>query len=314
MEISTLQGPLKPPRYDWVAGLYGTSDARYRDQTFLEHMFARGPAGPALHAFAVDEGRPVGHCAVVPMWARRGPGRFRCGKLEALFVDPAHRGTPLVRTLLERLYGFAGDAELELLHAYVRPHVARVLGFEAVRAGERAFVAVTDASAFGFPGRVLAAAQALPQALSSGRGTLRPLEPEDRELVEPPRLRDSEWTIDPDDSWEWYRASPALRVLEVDGARALVQVPLQKGESLRLVGWSGAGRARRLLTAAAQLASESGAATLRFQPWDGTAGDGDMGRACRLLGFVRRDDFTTLYVRGRGAGEVVSTPLLYLGF
>ena len=64
---------------------------------------------------------------------------------------------------------------------------------------------------------------------------------------------------------------------------------------------------------------KSGLGSLRFQPWESPAANGDLRRACRLLGFIRRDDFTTLYVHTRDpelarADAVVTTPLLYLGF
>jgi len=77
--------------------------------------------------------------------------------------------------------------------------------------------------------------------------------------------------------------------------------------------------AARLLAAAAGVAHETHAPTLRFQPWPSEAGDGDLSRACRMLGFVRRADQTTLWVRARDpelvrADAVFPSPLFYLGF
>jgi hypothetical protein len=75
----------------------------------------------------------------------------------------------------------------------------------------------------------------------------------------------------------------------------------------------------RLVAAAAAVAREARAPTLRFQPWPSEAGDGALERACRLLGFVRRNDQTTLWVRARDPElarpeAVVPSPLFYLGF
>ena len=71
-----------------------------------------------------------------------------------------------------------------------------------------------------------------------------------------------------------------------------------------------------LLDAAARLARESGAATLRLQI---PQPDPSLRRAARALGFVERRDLTTLWVRSADptlarAGAVVPTASLYLGF
>jgi hypothetical protein len=108
-----------------------------------------------------------------------------------------------------------------------------------------------------------------------------------------------------------------------DGGRALIQIPASPLEPLRLVGWwperRGLTPAVRLLRGLARLAAATGARSIRFHPWSAAAANGDLRRACHLLGFVRRDDFTTLYVHTAErelarADAVVATPLLYLGF
>ena len=73
-------------------------------------------------------------------------------------------------------------------------------------------------------------------------------------------------------------------VVELEGARSLVQVPGKEGESVRVAGWRGRGvrPALRLLTALGALARDTGALTIRFQPWASPAGDGDLTRACPL--------------------------------
>jgi GNAT superfamily N-acetyltransferase len=350
VEILTLEGPLEPGRLRWVAELYGLADPKYRELEVLEHLFTRGPAGPALHAFALDDGQPVGHCAVVPMPARRGHEELRCGKVEALFVAESHRGRrdsgePVVLTLLGRLYAYAEERGLELLHAYVRPEVGRLFlrfGFEALPLGERSLVAVSRPSTLSSTrlrawGLALAAAQTAAQVAASGlarlattrrraEAILRVPTAVDVDLVDAPPPPPDRWTVLASDAWDWYRASPWLRVLELDGPHgscALVQLPGSPGDPVRLVGWRprspGLVPALLLLREAARVARRTGAGTLRFQPWASPAGDGTLERACRLLGFVARSDFTTLYVRARDPGlarseAVAPTPLLYLGF
>ena len=156
-----------------------------------------------------------------------------------------------------------------------------------------------------------------------GHAELRPARSEDADLADvapPPAGR---WAVVGDGAWEWYRSSPLVRVLELDGCRALVQLPASPHEPLRLVGWR-AERPRlrlalRLLAAAGRLAREHGAASLRFQPWPGAAADGSLGASMRDLRLPPAHDLTTVWVRATReelvrAEAVVSTPFLYLGF
>ncbi len=331
VELVTLEGPLGADRLAWVADLYGQADAKYHDPEILQHLFVRNPAGPALHAFALDSVAPVAHCAVVPMRARRGDAEILSGKVEALFVSEPYRGRregeePLVLRLLDRLFAFA--ERIDVLHAYVRPEVGRLFrGFDAVPAGEPTLVGVVRPGMLGstrlrLQGTALAAAQrALATlVLRSGDPRLRPAAADDLDLADASPPPPERWTVLARDSWDWYRSSTLVQVLELAGGhRALVQLPGSPGDPLRIIGWRPAQPGLRpalpLLRDALRLAHARDAATLRFQPWPGPAGDGALARACRLLGFVRRSDFTTLYVRAREpVGEVVPTPLLYLGF
>ena len=134
LEVVAIDGPLDAGRLGWVADLYGEVDPRYRSREFLEHLFARGPAGPALHAFVVADGVPVAHTAVIPTPARRGSDSLRAGKLEALFVAESHRGrrrdgTAVVRLLLDAVYDLADARGFQLIHAFVVPRVGRAIGF-----------------------------------------------------------------------------------------------------------------------------------------------------------------------------------------
>jgi hypothetical protein len=258
--------------------------------------------------------------------------------VEALVVAPTHRGRrdreePVVLQLLGRLVEAAEAHGIELLHAFVRPEVGRVfVGFEQVPAGEPSLVAVTGPAALGTRAlRLQGAALGLGQSVvrgaaglaGRGAGSVRPAGRADAELVAAELPPPGCWTVLADDAWDWYRAAPDVRVLEVAGARALVQLPGSSGDALRLAGWrfeqAGVAPAVRLLRAACRLGRSTGAATVRVQPWPGETGDGALARACRLLGFVRRRDFTTLYVRARDPelarpGALAPTPLLHLGF
>ena len=343
IEFFVGRGPLEADQLRAVSDLYGRADAKYRNMAFVEHLLLRGPAGPAYHAFAIDAGRPVGHCAVVPMHARVGSRDFRCGKVEALFLEDAYRGRrgagrPIVLELLERLFAFAEADDIELLHAFVRPEVGRVfIGFERVEIAPPGRVAVVDPAAFD-GSRQRARAKALAAGQKALRGaataavrmrardrtaeTIRRAAADDADLVER-HVAPAQWTVTAERSWDWYRDSKLVRVLELagpDGSRSLVQVPGSRGEALRIAAWQprrpGLAPAVAALAAAERLALRFGAGTVRFQLLDD---DASLARASRLRGYVRRPDFSTLYVRARDAelaapGRVDPTPLLFLGF
>lgn len=332
-EILTLAGPLEPRKLAWVSDLYGRVDPKYRRTDVLEHVFT-ATHEPALHSFAVDRDQPVGHCAVVPTPGRLGSDPLRAGKLEALFIEETHRGrrtgqAPVVATLLTRLYAFADEQGLELVHALATPEIGRVIRFTALDGvGERSHVAAASPQAL--PTRTLAATQRLLLGLeAAGTGSrfeLRLPTPGDVDLAEARSAAKGRWTVAPADAWSWYVGSPLLRVLEVAGpyaSRALVQLPGSPREPFRLAGWRperpGLRSALALLRAAGRAARESGAATFRFQPWDSPAANGALERGCRVAGFVRRPDLTTVWVRTRRpelarSDAVVPTPSLYLGF
>jgi len=330
---------LDAERLAWVGELYGAADPKYRDREFLQHLLLHGPAGPALHAFAIADERPVGHCAVVPLPARRGPSALRTGKLEALFVAPSHRGRRpdgeiVVQSLLTRLYALADARDVDLVHAYVTAAVGRVTGFDPLAVGERSLVAVLAPRGAPVPRRVVGIGQHGVQAaggLIAARGRrprviVRRPTASDIDLADAPSPPAGRWTSLARDVWDWYCASPVIRVVELDGrdgSRALVQVARSGGEAVRLAAWrparAGLRPALLLVDALVRLARRSGAAALRFQPWDSPAADGALVTACRLLGLVRRDDLTTLWVRTadaelRRADAVTPTPVFYLGF
>lgn len=333
VEVVTVEGPLDAKRLRWIADLYGQADPKFRRPEILEHLYTKSPAGPGLHAFAMDDGAPVGHCSVVPTRGRLGGDELRCGKLEALFLEPPYRARntrdrPVVRRLLDGLYESSDERGFELVHALATPQIGRIIEFTPLHGvGRRSLVALSAAQG---PRLALAAAQRAARGLAariagSLEYDLRAPTPGDADLVEAPSPPPGRWAVLPADAWEWYRSSPLVRVLELmgrQGSRALVQLPGSPREPLRLVAWRsnepGLRPALRLAAAAGRVARAAGAATLRFQPWESEAGDGDLERACRLAGFFRRDDLTTVWVRTRSElarpDAVVSTPGLYLGF
>jgi hypothetical protein len=337
VDVTAVPGPLDARRLQWIAELYGAVDPKYRDRAQLEHLFLASPAGPGLHAFALDGERPVGHCAVVPMTARRDGLPLLVGKVEALVVAAPYRGRrdgapPLAVELRERLYALADERGIEVLHAYVRPAVGRVLDLVPVRAGPRSFVAVLRPDAVAGKARVPAAGlaviqgglRAIARPLARSRFSVRRVDAEDRDLVQGPPAASGAWTVCANDVWAWCREAPALRVLAMTGSdrgRALVQLPGGRGDALRVVAWRSDRPTLRgaigVAAAAARLAHDQYAGRVVYQPWSEEVHGRTLAHACRLLGFVEREDFATLYVRGRDpalAQEVATTPLLALGF
>lgn len=329
VEIVPLQGPLPPERLRWIADLYGRADSKFRRTDILEHLYTQSPAGAGLHAFALDEGRPVGHCSIVPLQARLGTQPLRAGKLEALYVEEPYRGRrssdgePVVTRVLSALYTLADESGLDVVHAYATPRIGRIVGLDPLEGvGSRSLTAVIAPR--NRRERALAAGQRAAR-ITGGRetGSLREATCADVDLAAAEAPAEGRWTSLTEDAWDWYRASPLVRVVELRDSRALVQIPGRPQEPLRLIGWrperAGLRPALLLLSALGRLARRENAGTLRFQPWASPAANGELGRACRLLGFLPRADLTTLWVRARDPmlarpDAVVSTPIFALGF
>ena len=244
-----------------------------------------GPGRPSLHAFALDDGVPVGHAAVVPTPARRGNATLRAGKLEALVVAESHRGSrrrrargpPGARRPLRTRRRARVRAAPRVRHAASRPS-------HPIRARRRRGLAVPRRTVEDLAVRAAAAAEralaAAQHGLRSRRGRgspsevrLRPCAPvtaDDAGLLATPVLPDGRWAVVAEGAWDWYASSPYVRVLESgDGSRALVQLPGWPREPLRVAAWDSPSPGLRsavvLLDAAARLAREHGAATLRLQ-------------------------------------------------
>ena len=64
-----MRGPLDDEQLGWVADLYGPVDPKYSSLEFLRHQLNENSYGWSAHAFAFDDGKPVGHTAIVPFRA-----------------------------------------------------------------------------------------------------------------------------------------------------------------------------------------------------------------------------------------------------
>jgi hypothetical protein len=328
VEVVTLEGT--EASLDWVAALYGQADENYRQQAHLEHVLRNSPAGPALHSFVVDGDRPVGHSAIIPMPGRVGSEPLLTGKLEAIFIEVEYRGVQhegqsLARTMLDRLYEFADAKGIALLHAFTP--IPRTIRFTELHdVGSQSLVSVLRPIS-GRGARAAALVQRVVQApfRSTRNVSLRPAVEADRDLVEAALPPEGRWSLSATDAWDWYRESPHVRVVEVEGReslRALVQVPGKRDDPLRIAGWQAERATLRtaigLMGALVTLGRELDAPTVRFQPWNATGEEAVLTRACRVLGFVQRNDFATLWVRTTKtelarSDAVVPTPLLWLG-
>jgi hypothetical protein len=346
VEIRRIRGPLDDDRLAWIAELYGPVDPKYGSLDFLRHQFVANPFGWAAHVFALDDGRAVGHSGAVPFHARFGEEPIVAGKIEAVVVDAAHRGRredggSVATDVLSALYPFGLENGIDVLFGLAPPHVARVhnrAGCPQVPTDAPAYTFVADTRSFRrnersrkrrLGGVALGAAQSavLAAAFTAARAAARPSVRVEAPTAEDARLAAARtdarsWTISGTDAWDWYVGSGLLRAIEISGpsgCRALVRVDESHETTVQIVGW----RPRRegllpavlLLGAAARIARERRAPTLRFQPWAGEAGDGALARACAALGFVKRPEADLLlYANDRRYDSVRLTPFFYVTF
>jgi len=343
-EIVKVKGPLDDLHLGWLAGLYGAVDDKYASLDYVRHQFVRNPFGWSAHAFAVDDGRAVGHTGVVPFAARLGDAAFTVGKLEALVVDPAYRGKRLddgesiAIGVLRSCYAFGHECGIDVLFGLAPPNITPIhvrAGCRRVDAETPTYVLVTQPGRIGpdWPRRRRAAVAGLAVlqntlvvgASAATRGVGRAvldLPVEADAALAHASAGAGEWTVSGDDAWDWYVGSDLLRALEIpgrNGSRAILR--LRDRDSIQVVAW----RARRpgvrpaleLLASLRRLARRTGAPTVRFQPWDGSGGNGDLARACRLLGLVRREEAElVLHTSDPSFDELAirMTPFFYVTF
>jgi GNAT superfamily N-acetyltransferase len=320
VELVELSGRLADGHVGWIVSVYGPVDAKYRSSEYVRHQFVDNPYGRSVNVFALDGGRPVGHCGVVPFRARRGGEIFAAGKLEALAVDPAYRGRSVATDILSRLYPLAVESGLRPLFGLAPPAVARIhvrAGCHLVPTNAPAYTCVTDPSSLG-GSRGTAA-----RALAAAQRAMLPFPPPSG--LEPPKSTaaafdaGASWTVLGADAWQWFAGSGVLRTLAVRGSEALVRLDDSQPSTVQIVDWRPRERslsaARELLRAAAALARARRAPTLRFQPWRGDEDERTLARACRLAGFVRRAEADLLvYPSSADVDDFRLTPFFYVTF
>jgi hypothetical protein len=349
IELRTVRGPLDDEHLGWLSELYGPVDAKYGSLDFLRHQFNGNPFGWSACVFALDDGKPVGHSGVVPFRGTLDGRPIVLGKIEAVVVAASHRGrredgSSLAVDVLRTLYAFALDGGVDVLFGLAPPHVARVharAGCGSTPVDAPAWVLVASARSFGRGRRrverlaahglalaqgivVSAAAGAARLATGSfGAATIRDPTAADAELgvATPPP---GHWTMSGADAWDWYAGSGLLKMLEVPGragSRALVRLDDSQPSTVQIVAWqawrSGLLPAVIMLGAVARLARRRASPTVRFQPWPGAGGDGELRRACRVLGLVRRPKVDLLVLARDPAfpvDDVRLTPFFYVTF
>jgi hypothetical protein len=336
-----MRGPLDDERLGWIVDLYGPVDSKYRSLEYVRHQFVDNPFGWSAHVFAHDGMRAVGHSGAVPFRARYGADAIVAGKIEAVTVDQAYRGRregdggSVATDILSALYPFGLENGMDVLFGLAPEGVARVharAGCRLIPLDAPAYTMVVDAGAWGAherSGRRRRAAAGLGQAQRILVASHGPPPPAD---VRAPTAADEDlaaaadvagrWTIHGIDAWDWFAGSGVLKVLEVpgrNGSRALVRLVDEEGALVQIVAWlprrPGIRPAVTLLRVAARIARQRGAPTLRFQPWKGDAPEATLGRACALLGFVRRPEADlVLFASDARYDSVHLTPFFYVTF
>jgi hypothetical protein len=336
IELRVLRGPLGDKETRAIVDLYGPADRKYEDPQFARHQFAKNAYGWTLHAFASDDGRAVGHCALLPIPARAGAETVVSGKFEALAVLPEYQSSTLADGrlvglgLLAELYERAGDEGFALLHDLAQPELGlmhRMHGARRVPVPWQTFVGVGDrrqlralSAGRAVAGTALAYWQRAAQRASiplSGRARVRAATPGD-EPPPPHEPQPGTWTIEAADMWEWLVGSGLLAwVEEPSGGRALVRVPGPAAQAAELLDWRpgrrGLAGAVATITAIARLGREGRSVRIA-----NPSGDDDLRRAAHLLGLLPAREPLMLYVKSLRADidatNVTVTPFFFATF
>ena len=132
IETRTIRGPLGEEQLGWVSALYGPVDHQYASMEFVRHQFVGNPYGWSAHAFVLDDGKAVGHCAAVPFCARLGGEPLVAGKIEAVVIAESHRGgrteagESLAVAMLREMYAFAHENGVTILFGLAPPRVGAI--------------------------------------------------------------------------------------------------------------------------------------------------------------------------------------------
>ena len=337
IELRTLRGAVDDEETSWIVDLYGPVDSKYADPLFVRHQFTRNPFGWSLHVFALEDGRPVGHCALLPMPARLGGAAAVAGKFEAFAVRPDRQSSTLVDGrfvglgILDELYAQAPEAGFVVVHDLVQPDLGllhRLHGAHGVSVPWRTFVGVGDRHALAGLGdaRTIAgyAMASLQQGLRmvaaplSARAVIRTAERGDELPRTQDHLAPGEWTIDAADMWDWLLGTGLLAwVEEPSGGRALVRLPGPARQAAELLEWYPGRRplsgALATISAVARLGREGRSVRI-----GNPSGDPHLRLAARLLGFLAAREHLTIYVKSLrqdlDAADVSITPYFFATF
>ena len=138
MEIRLLKGPLEKYELQQIAGLYGQTDYKYAQVSYCEYLFNHNPYGFSYHAFAMHNGYPVGHIAVIPMQIDTPKGMEISLKAEAFYLDPDLRNewvtveddeVPIGLALPKTLYNFALRDNYKVIHLMADEEIGKIHQF-----------------------------------------------------------------------------------------------------------------------------------------------------------------------------------------
>ena len=315
----------------------------------MRHQFVGNPYGWSAHAFVLDDGEAVGHCAAVPFRARLGETPLVAGKIEAVVIAESHRGgrteagESLAVAMLREMYAFAHENGVEMLFGLAPPRVGAIhrragcrrLTLEAptyvlvtkprtvAREWSKRRRAATVAGSLGQNALLATAYTAARVVTGAWRApTVGLPAAADAELAVATAAA-GEWTVSGADAWEWYAGSGVLQAVELGGrfgSRAIVRLREADAAAVQVVSWRpkrpGRLPAVLLLGALRRFARRGAAPSLRFQPWQGS-GDDSLARACRLLGFAQRGEVElVLHSTDPALADAVPvlTPFFYVTF
>jgi len=336
IELHVFRGAAGEREVEWIVDLYGPADPKYLDARFVRHQFAENPFGWSVHAFALADGRAVGHCALLPVPARSGDETLVSGKFEAFAVRSEHQSSALPDgrlvglALLSELYDRAAESGFAVLHDLVGPDIGlmhRLHGASRVQvpwqtlvgAGNRQMLASLGGGHVVAASLVAATQRSLVRTarLASPPAVVRSVDPGD---APPPAhvLEPGRWTLEAADMWEWLVATGLLAWLEEpSGGRGLVRVPGVARQAAELLDWRPGRRplagALAAVAAMARLGREGRSVRI-----GNPTGDPDLRRAARMLGLLPARKPLTLYVKslqpGLDASGVAVTPFFFATF
>jgi len=275
VRLRLVRGPLDDDALRATAALYGPFNSKYGDVEFCRQVFNRNVQGWALHAILedADDGRPVGHYALVPFALSRGREQVLSGKGEAFVILEPYRGEslsvgdepalPCGLAMALHLYRFGAEHGLDPIHMIANEEVGllhRMAGCRGLRIARRRFVLAVSpgrmararASAAGSLVLWLAAAaqRILSGLLMRSRAAPGParawdvsaLEPEQRERLARALARSPGWSAHVDaPALDWFARVGRLQVVATDDTFrdcALVCRRADQDQVMEIVAWN----------------------------------------------------------------------------